>query len=98
MALKVLWTPLAIEQLKSTLNYLELHWTNREMQHFVRNLDKRIELIRNYPELNRISERYPGTRECFVSKHNTLFFILEKDAIRIVTFWNNSQRSFKINT
>jgi plasmid stabilization system protein ParE len=49
MAKAVRWTPKAIDTYIDVLKYLRIHWTAREEQRFVKNVDDTIKYIVLYP-------------------------------------------------
>lgn len=48
---KVLWSEQALTDLQNILDYLSENWTQRELKNFSQHLDKRINLIRHYPNI-----------------------------------------------
>ena len=97
MALKIEWSPEAKYNLSQTLNYLEKEWTDNEIRHFVKVLSKNLNLISVNPRLFKRSQRFRKTRECPITKHNSLFYTFDKDILYVVTFWDN-RRNPKILT
>ena len=81
MALKVIWTPIALEQLESIVSYLEGSWPDQVVMNFAERLEQRVEMISNHPEICKRSDRYYGARDCLITKHNTLFYIIRNEYI-----------------
>jgi plasmid stabilization system protein ParE len=46
-----MWSHRALADLKNIIDYLIENWTQKEIQHFVRKLDKRLALISLNPNL-----------------------------------------------
>jgi len=89
MALKIVWTSEAVSQLDAILEYLERHWTHREIQNFVSALEAGIQSIKNKLFRHKISLRKTETREFQVTKHVSLFYEVESDVITILLLWSN---------
>ena len=90
MALAIEWTDDAIIQLKQLYNYLEKEWTEKEIKSFTKKLDDQINLISKQPTIYKRSERLFGTRECIITKHNTLFYMFDKNKLYVLMLWSNS--------
>ena len=48
---KIFWTDNALDELKQTVEYLEIHWTELELRNFSAKLDHTIKIMSKYPEL-----------------------------------------------
>ena len=97
MALEISWSEEADANLAEIISYLQKNWTDRELKKFSKILEEKINLISEYPLLYKQSERLLGTRECVITKHNTLFYIVDKGSIYIVSIWDNRQHPEKLN-
>lgn len=51
MALTIVWTRRAIQGYDKIVQYLETHWTEREVRNFVKESDEFFALLSQYPEL-----------------------------------------------
>ena len=89
MALRIEWSIEAKENLSHIIHYLEVKWTEREVRKFVRTLEEQLEIISKTPFIYKKSQRMDGTRECLLSKHNSLLYVFNEDALYIVTIWDN---------
>ncbi|MGP8213954.1 MAG: type II toxin-antitoxin system RelE/ParE family toxin [Bacteroidia bacterium] len=96
MALKVVWSNEAKESLKKIITYLEENWTRRELSSFARILEKQLSIISNKPKCYKKSERLLGTRECLLTKHNSLFYTFDNENVFVVTLWDNRQEPGKL--
>ena len=97
MALEISWSEEADANLAEIITYLQKNWTDRELKRFSKTLEEKINLISEYPLLYKQSERLHGTRECVITKHNTLFYIVDKTTIYIVSIWDNRQNPEKLS-
>ena len=96
MALNIEWSEEAISNLRNIIEYLKENWTAKELQSFSKKLDEQVELIRRKPATYKASKRLNGTRECFVTKHNTLFYVYDESTVFIAVLWDNRQNPNKL--
>lgn len=89
MALNVRWSEEALASLNNLYDYLEAEWPDQVLRSFSVNLESKLKLISEQPTLFKASDRLQGTRECIITKHNTIFFIESQDQVYIVSFWSN---------
>ena len=96
MALVIEWADDAILQLKQLYEYLEAEWTEKEIRIFTKKLDNQLNLISNQPTLYKRSEKLLGARECIVTKHNSLFYIFDKNKLYVLMLWSNRMGDNKL--
>lgn len=91
MALIIDWSEGAKESLDDLYDFLETKWTDQVIREFTEKLNKKLELISQTPAVYKPSFRLEGTRECIVTKHNTIFYTYseEENQLYIVSFWAN---------
>ncbi len=53
---KILWTDNALKELQKTVEYLQEHWTEKELRNLATNLENTLNLISNNPYLFQASE------------------------------------------
>jgi plasmid stabilization system protein ParE len=95
MALEIFWTEEAKDNLKSIIEYLETKWTEKEIRKFSKKLEEQLSLISLTPYIYKQSQRLYGTRECLITKHNSLFYISNNTIIYILSIWDNRQNPSK---
>ena len=93
---RVLWTDHAISELKDTLEYLEINWTEKELINFSKELDHIIELISKNPELFQVSKKKKEVRRAVVARYNNLYFRTKNDTVEILSLFSNRQDPDKI--
>ena len=71
---KILWTEFAVNELKSTIDFLEKNWTERELRNLSFELDKTLSLISHNPYLFQVSEIKKDVRRVVVAKRNTMYY------------------------
>lgn len=91
MALTIEWSTDAQESLNELYDFLEENWPDQVVRDFTKKLNNKLELISQNPTLYKSSVRLEETRECIVTKHNTIFYKHSKDdgKVYIVSFWAN---------
>ena len=72
--MRVRWTPKARSSYTEILNYLETHWTEREIKIFMAKVDHLLELIRHNPEMDEESKKKRSIRKILITKQNTLYY------------------------
>ena|SRR5690606_13524859 len=92
---KVFWTDHAISELKQTIEYLEKHWTERELRIFSAKLDHTIELISKAPEIFPSSFEKKDIRKAVVEEHNNLYYRINENSIEIVSLFSNRKNPNK---
>ena len=91
---KILWTEHALNELADTYEYLELHYTERELKKLSIELDKTLKLISHNPSLFPISE-FKETRKVVIKKFNTLYYRKRNNSVEILSFFSNRQSPSK---
>ncbi len=83
MAKEVRWTPKAIASYLEVLKWLRTHWTAKEEQRFVDDVENTIRYIVKYPQGFR-SARHARLREAPIKPYNLLLYRSDPKAILIV--------------
>ncbi|WP_310992054.1 type II toxin-antitoxin system RelE/ParE family toxin [Aequorivita marina] len=91
---KILWTEHALDELSATYEYLELHFTKRELKKLSTELDRTLYLISQNPYLFPISD-LKGARRVVIKKFNTLYYREKESYIEILSFFSNRQNPDK---
>ena len=97
MVQKIVWSPESIDTYISILTYPEEKWTEREVDNFVSRVDQKIILLKQHPQLGRISNKRKKTYRTLIDRHTTLVYHYKpiKQEIELVTFWSNSRNPDK---
>ena len=85
---KILWTDHALNELAETYEYLETHFTEREMKTLATEIDKMLKLISRNPNLFPKSGPYK-IRKAVIRKFNTLYYRANNACIEILSFFPN---------
>ncbi len=70
MALKIIWTPKALEGLDEILEYLETHWTKKEILILEEKIEDFKFRVQKYPEIYPITNKQKSIRKAVLDKHN----------------------------
>ena len=93
MALEIIWTKEAKKQLEEVIASLEEYGNEQLMQRFSRQLDKKLELIREHQQIYQKSDRLKGVRRCVIDKYRSFFYSYDEVFIYIITFWDDDKKS-----
>ena len=91
MALPVIWTENAIEDYKLVIDYLLLEWPLPVAEKFVETIEKRIEVLSNFPNIGIPSLKDPSIRSIILTKHNKLYYRVYSDKIEILNIFDTRQ-------
>jgi plasmid stabilization system protein ParE len=92
---KVLWTEEANKNLSNIIKYLEDNWTKREIEKFLKKLNKQISIIQSQPDSFPKTNNY-NVRRSVVAKQITLFYSISQDTLNIVSLFDNRQNPQKL--
>ncbi len=89
MALRVQWTREAVQDLDVIIDYLETHWSEREIRNFFGKLEEGIQHIRQDPDMYKRSDRRNDAREYQLAPQTTIFYDFDDDVVTILLLWQN---------
>ena len=92
---KILWTDHALDELKSTLEYLEENWSEKVIKKFVYKLEYTISLISKNPKIYPISNK-KNVRRAVLERLISIYFRINGETIEILSLFQN-RRSPKKN-
>jgi plasmid stabilization system protein ParE len=92
---KVLWTEEANKNLSNIIKYLEDNWTKREIEKFLKKLNKQISIIQSQPDSFPKTNNY-NVRRSVVAKQITLYYSISQDTLNIVSLFDNRQNPQKL--
>ena len=82
--IKIVLSNKYLKSLDKLLNYLLPIWGNKVSQKSIKEIDKHILLISTQPLIGLSSAKSKTVRSVLVSKHNRLYYKIEKDSIVIL--------------
>ncbi len=96
MALTIVWSQEAENQLDEIIEYLNEQWTEKEISRFFHRLEEGIVQISVAPHRNKDSERKKNTIEFQLSSHTSIFYSYNKTTLNILLLWANSKDPFNL--
>lgn len=96
MARRIIWTQNANNDLHQLSKYLKEEWSKEIAQNFNKKLFMRIELISKFPHLGKPSIKSPSIRKIVITKHNSLYYLVDKENIVLLNIFDTRQNPNKI--
>lgn len=95
---KIIWSENALEGLRSAIEYLETHWTEKQLRNFSRQLESKLILISNNPKLYQVSTFQKDIRRAVFLKYYKLYYKINRDSVILLSLFHSSQnpKNFKI--
>ncbi len=92
MAYEVIWSPEAEATFDNIVEYLNRHWTSKEIIRFIKRTEEVIFLLVQNPYLFRGSDK-ENIFEVLVTKQNLLLYqVVESDKrVELISFWDTRQ-------
>lgn len=90
---RVFWTDNALDELKATIEYLQLNFSEIEVSYLARKIESILLNISNFPELYPASVNSNNVRRVVVARFNTMYYRINNDnkQIEILSFFSNRQ-------
>ena len=92
---KILWTDFALKELEKTIEYLEENWTEKELRNLAENIEEKLALISQNPNLFQASSYKKDIRRVVILTYNTLYYRVTEEQIEIISFFSNRQNPKK---
>jgi len=92
----ILWTDEANSNYDTIINYLDNNWTIKEKSDFVKKLEKRLEVIKQFPEIFPKSFLSPNTHRSILTEQITFYYSIEKKIIKIYSLFDVRQDPKKL--
>lgn len=94
MALEIFWTLRAKNNLQKVVDYLEEHWTDKEILNLEHKIDELLEKISQYPEICPKTSKQKSVYKGLIDKNNYLIYKVKprKKAIDIINFRGTKQK------
>lgn len=97
MPFQISWTNAAKKSYEEVINYLEIHWSQREVNHLISRTELVLKLIVHNPGM--YPEITDAIHRCVLTKHNSLFYKIQNNTVIILACWDNRKdpKQLKIN-
>jgi plasmid stabilization system protein ParE len=92
----IFWTDEANSNYDNIIDYLSIHWSTKEIIDFVGKLEKRIKIIKQFPEIFPKSNLYINTHRAVLTEHITIYYSIEKKIIKIYSLFDVRQDPKKL--
>lgn len=96
MARRIIWTQNANNDLHQLSKYLKEEWSKEIAQNFNKKLFMRIDFISKFPHLGKPSIKSPSIRKIVITKHNSLYYLVDKENIVLLNIFDTRQNPNKI--
>ena len=90
---RVAWTDHALDELNQTFQYLELNFSEKEIDYLAKTIESVLRNTSQHPKLYPESTQRAEVRRAVVTKHNTLYYRINKrhSRIEILSFFMNRE-------
>lgn len=93
---KIVLSKRAANRLEKLLEYLELEWSLKVKNDFIKKLDKSLKQIQRFPESCQQTGFVTGLHMLVVTKQTSLFYRFDPKTITIVTLFDNRMNPDKL--
>jgi plasmid stabilization system protein ParE len=91
-----IWTDEAINNLNGIINYLEQNWSLSEKSNFFKKLEKRIGIIKQFPEIFPKSQKSNNVHRSVLTEQITIYYSIEDQIIKILSLFDVRQDPSKL--
>jgi len=95
---KVILSKRASNKLDKLLKYLELEWSVKVQQDFIRKLDKSFDHIQKFPQSCIRTNFIKGLHKLVITKQTSVFYRYNSKTITIVTIFDNRMDPNKLKS
>jgi len=88
--MKIEWTLASRNDYWQNIEYLENDWSEKEVFHFINEVDFSLNLLLKGNVIFNKSE-YPNVYKMVLIKQITIYYTIENETIYVLRFWNNHQ-------
>lgn len=92
---KIVWTFRATKSFEKILDYLQLNWTDKEIQNLVNSTNSVLNLLKSNRVKFRSSGKRPNEHEVLITKHNLLIYRIGKNHIELIMFFDTRRHPKK---
>ncbi len=89
MALKIYWTPSAIRNFDSIIDYLEKEWGETVAVAFSRKVFEFLDILAEFPEIGTIEHPEMDIRGFVIVKQVSVFYRIKGERIILLNFFDN---------
>ena len=93
---KIIISPQAKQDILYIINYLEEHWERKIVDEFLQKLETFYRIILINPRLFGYYNKSRNIRKYAISKQNSIYYRISKNAIEIITVFDGRQNPSKL--
>lgn len=93
MAKTIEWTLTAQMRYREITTYLIDNWSIAAADRFIDTVDRKLNLLTQFPELGQRTRRNSKTRQIQLGKYHTLFYEPQRSKILVIDIKDNRQKS-----
>jgi hypothetical protein len=97
--MEVIWSAKAKITYYKVLDYLDNHWTKKEIIQFNKRTEIVLHAIKKNQEIFPVSLKHKNIRKAIIDKNNSFFYEVDRynKKIYLLTFFDNRQNPVKLN-
>ncbi len=88
--MKIEWTLSSKNDYWQNIEYLENHWSEKEVLNFINEIDYSLNLLAK-ENVTFIKSDYVNVYKMVIIKQITIYYSIENETIYLLRFWNNYQ-------
>ncbi|WP_026712347.1 type II toxin-antitoxin system RelE/ParE family toxin [Flavobacterium daejeonense] len=88
--MKIEWTLLSKNDYWKNIEYLEIHWTEKEVLNFIKEVDYSLNLLAKGNIIFTPSD-YTNVYKMVIIKQITIYYTIKDKTVYLLRFWNNHQ-------
>lgn len=96
MIKKITWSPLSEKDFSNILEYLDLNWGSSVIEKYINRVDSLLNQIKLNPKQYPLINKRKKVRRCVITKHNSLYYRINKDSIDLIRIYSNFQNPQKL--
>ena len=97
MSRKIVLSKRAARNIEKLLEYLEVEWSTRIKNNFIKKLDRSLRIINENPESSPKSNLVTGLYKCVVTKQTTVYYRFDNKKLFVVTIFDTRQDPKSLN-
>ena len=96
MIKKITWSPLSEKDFSNILEYLDLNWGSSVIEKYINRVDSLLNQIKLNPKQYPLINKRKKVRRCVITKHNSLYYRINKYSIDLLRIYSNFQNPQKL--
>jgi plasmid stabilization system protein ParE len=94
MAYKIVWSPEAVDTFESIIRFINSRFTEKEVAHFVKLVNRRLLLLEKFPYVARTTSRTSKRRRTIIHKRTIIYFKIRegKREIELLSIFDTRQK------